>query len=455
MPQVHTLRKIAPTIIALTLLAAAADVSIFHRADITKHLQAALARIPPRFFEPAVALLAGLALLGLLIILRRLASGVASSVRYLWAPRQSYEGIEPKERITLENDLRANRIQVITTVVQALGGIAVVIGIYFAWANLKTTQEAEKDTQKSQAETIRLTNEGQITDRFTKAIDQLGSPQLELRLGGIYALERIARDSEKDHWPIMEVLTTFVRAHAPVVKTGDLHSVPAAAPSPDIQAILTVIGRRERSYEKGKNERLNLNEANLARADLIGAQLSNTDLEGANLTEAALNNASLNNASLTKAGLERADLTHADLTGSNMLGADLRDAILLGAHLGGANLVAANLMKTDLLGADLVQANLESANLANANLEDANLAHADLENADLTRANLKNANLSGADLEIAPGQVELNGIVAISQDQVNSARGDKNTVLPTGIVMPESWKHQTAAAATAGTSKSP
>jgi len=148
---VHTLRKIASAIIALTLLTVAADVSIFHRTDIAKYLEAAGAIIPPRpprFLEFAIALLSGLALLGLLIILRRLASGVAASVRYLWDPRQSYEGLEPKERITLENDLRANRIQVITTVVQALGGIAVVIGIYFAWANLKTTQEAQKDTQK-------------------------------------------------------------------------------------------------------------------------------------------------------------------------------------------------------------------------------------------------------------------------------------------------------------------
>ena len=31
-----------------------------------------------------------------------------------------------------------------------------------------------------------------------------GDEKLEVRLGGIYALERIARDSEKDHGPIME-----------------------------------------------------------------------------------------------------------------------------------------------------------------------------------------------------------------------------------------------------------
>jgi len=43
--------------------------------------------------------------------------------------------------------------------------------------------------------TFELTEQGQVTDRYTKAIEQLGSDKLDVRIGGIYALERIARDS--------------------------------------------------------------------------------------------------------------------------------------------------------------------------------------------------------------------------------------------------------------------
>jgi hypothetical protein len=59
---------------------------------------------------------------------------------------------------------------------------------------------------------------GQITERFTKAIEQLGEededgePRLEIRLGGIYALERIARDSVQDYGQIMEILTAYTSA---------------------------------------------------------------------------------------------------------------------------------------------------------------------------------------------------------------------------------------------------
>jgi len=54
-----------------------------------------------------------------------------------------------------------------------------------------------------------------VTDRFIKAIEQLGSKELDARIGGIYALERVARDSEKDHRTVMEVLTAFIREHSP------------------------------------------------------------------------------------------------------------------------------------------------------------------------------------------------------------------------------------------------
>ena len=49
------------------------------------------------------------------------------------------------------------------------------------------------------ARNFALSREGQVTDRYTKAIEQLGSDKLDVRIGGIYALERVARDSARDH----------------------------------------------------------------------------------------------------------------------------------------------------------------------------------------------------------------------------------------------------------------
>ena len=65
------------------------------------------------------------------------------------------------------------------------------------------------------ARNFSLARQGQVTDRYTKAIEQLGSDKgLDVRIGGIYALERIARDSPRDHPTIMEVLAAFIRDHS-------------------------------------------------------------------------------------------------------------------------------------------------------------------------------------------------------------------------------------------------
>ena len=50
-----------------------------------------------------------------------------------------------------------------------------------------------------------------ITESFAKAVEQVGSDQLEVRFGGIYSLERISIESSDDYWMVMENLTAFVR----------------------------------------------------------------------------------------------------------------------------------------------------------------------------------------------------------------------------------------------------
>ncbi|TCO54154.1 pentapeptide repeat-containing protein [Actinocrispum wychmicini] len=196
-----------------------------------------------------------------------------------------------------------------------------------------------KATQEQNAEQNALTAQGQYTDRYTKAIDQLGQKgddRLQIRLGGIHALERLAHDSPSDQPTIIEVLTAFVRTNtnAPF-STG----IRLCEPPTDIQAALTVLGRRNSANDNG------------TRVDLHYACLSVTDLTGANLAGA--------------------HLFCTNLAGAGLIGANLRNADLAIAHLDGALLAGA-----DLHGADLTGAYLNGALLTGANLHDANLTHA-------------------------------------------------------------------------------
>ena len=198
---------------------------------------------------------------------------------------------------------------------------------------------------------LRDASEAQLTDRLIQATGQISSENLEVRLGGIYALGHIAATSERDYWPIMEILTTFVRERASVSKNQPLKEPPERL-APDIQAALDVMGGRRHSYKEGESQRLDLRgtdlrRANLTEAKFAGAILSEVHLEAANLTgihldEAILRESHLEHANLTEAKMEGAFLLNARLNGSRLQAASLREAYLVGTRFDEANLLGAD-----------------------------------------------------------------------------------------------------------------
>ena len=223
--------------------------------------------------------------------------------------------------------------------------------------------------------TVELTEQGQVTDRYTKAIEQLGSKELDLRIGAVYALERIACDSATDHPTVMEVLATFIRRHAgerrPSAASESEGDVLKRMIRSDVQAAITVIGRRDTQRDRRP---IRLTRADLGEADLVDAKLAGADLDRAFLRKADLNRACLVGAKLNSEYVSGADLTGADLTGAKLTG-----AILSGADLKAADLKDTHLEDAYLDGADLTEAKLNSAYLVGAKLNDACLVGADLE----------------------------------------------------------------------------
>ena len=78
------------------------------------------------------------------------------------------------------------------------------------WRATKSTLMGQELDRRRQE----LDSQGQLTDRYSRAIDQLGSDKVDVRTGGIYALERIATDSARDLPTVMAVLTAFIREHS-------------------------------------------------------------------------------------------------------------------------------------------------------------------------------------------------------------------------------------------------
>lgn len=272
-----------------------------------------------------------------------------------------------------------------------LPGLAAVVALLFTWREVGVAQQ------------------GQLTSRFNDAITNLGSQSLDVRFGGIYALERIMQDSPRDQPRIISVLSAYIRSHAPVPVGGfakepdDIAVTLKRRPSTDVAAVMNVLAHRPPGHDGGAQLDWN-------RTDLRGLTLSTWDIKdiaaipkGGELPS--------RRSSFSYAIMEGADLRHATLAGAdmhnafageaNMSGATFLRASLTNAQLDGADLTRAVLAETDLTGADLSSANLHETVLGPTpdtpiRTEPSNLTHAVLWDADLTGASLQGTNLTGA-----------------------------------------------------------
>ncbi|MFE2719129.1 pentapeptide repeat-containing protein [Streptomyces mirabilis] len=274
----------------------------------------------------------------------------------VWLPRAIYPPLTAhelravaigKEKIELQqaqaqvqNDFRGQLLQ-------GMAGVVVTVGALAGWQQL------------------RLAREGQVADRFSKAIDHLGSTTCDVRLGGIYALERLAKTYPEDQPHITYLLGSFVRErvswpaglpNGPEHPSSDVdRQLPwLSSRHPDVQTAMWVLGRRNVHEDE---QTLYLSRVDLRRASLTGARLDKANFRHANLAsawlvDAVLADTRLVNADLRRANLQGASLARADLRGAHLQDADLQRAILRGADLRG----------TDLTGAQLDGADLSDAN---------------------------------------------------------------------------------------------
>jgi Pentapeptide repeats (8 copies) len=218
------------------------------------------------------------------------------------------EQLNPEYRLKLKKDILviekdATTIQngVYTPLIQVVGGAILSITSYVGYCNFEIGQK-----------NLEVTEDKQVTERFSKSIEHLGNRKIDIRLGGIYALEQIAINSAKYHWTIVEILSAFIRE-----KSRSNSADPVGV---DIQAALTVIGRRKQ-YPNDKV-------IDLRKISLVGVELQNTNFRKVDFSRTNLSNANLSGANLSEANLSLTNLIGADLSNANLNGANLNNTHL-------------------------------------------------------------------------------------------------------------------------------
>lgn len=241
------------------------------------------------------------------------------------------------------DDLRNLAYATAVLLAAVVAGATLVFTLIKVWVNERTT---------------RTTEDGHITDRIAKAVEQIGAdkivksangeesqPNLEVRMGGLLALERIARDSLPDHVQVMEILCAYIREAAhdqqrrepvPTYDPGKYDGIQLnwafshrRQPRADLKIALQILGRRNRAQilrERAEQYIPDISRTNFTCINLLKANFEGVLMAGCNLTGADLCYANLNGANLTLANLQAADLSFTDLRGTKVFNASLRVA---------------------------------------------------------------------------------------------------------------------------------
>lgn len=230
------------------------------------------------------------------------------------------EALTAEQRVKATNDARAS--------------VAQVVGAVGLFATLLLT-----------GRTFLLSRTGQITARYETGIKQLGDDNITVRMGGIYALEQLIRESRSVQQSISEVLASFVRETR--YRSGPLPSAHQESPTvaSDVQAALAVLGRRDPSRV---TRPLDLHDSVLTGADLQRTRLPCARLAGADLDGVQFADASLDGAALQRVRLRKANLSNASLRDADLTGADLRNAVLYQTDFADATLTGCLLAGCDL-----------------------------------------------------------------------------------------------------------
>ena len=217
-----------------------------------------------------------------------------------------WDWLHPRDLTTVSNSETLRNVGLLIA-----GGIAFVFALWRGWV-------AERQTSVAQHQAI-TAQQSLLNERYQQGAEMLGSEVLAVRLGGIYALERLAAEHpEQYHVEVMRLFCAFARnptgsdEDRDKTLTWDEGFVPKPRVREDVQTVLTAIGSR--SLEGIEWE---------YRTRHFHLNLSGTHLKGA-----SLRHVNLRHANLTGANLEDAELQYTDLSWANLSDARFMDAIM-------------------------------------------------------------------------------------------------------------------------------
>ncbi|HEX6679649.1 MAG TPA: pentapeptide repeat-containing protein [Gaiellaceae bacterium] len=270
-----------------------------------------------------------------------------------------------------EEKLAALGLQARTAITQALGGLALIVTIALtAYQAIEARRSADRSAEAAKTtadktqrtanknlevatRNLKLTEQAQNAERFSRAIEGLGanddgSPAIDVRVGALFSLMKVALGSKQDEEPVLNVAAAYVvdnyKKPARLANDG-CDAAFALRNQPDVRVALAFVLPKVAKKRLRRTQELILGFRS-ARLDGLAFDrltLRGFDLSNVKFPSASLNRADFRGSQLVGASFDRACLQRADFRGANLGGADFDRATLTGAKFDEADLKHASL----------------------------------------------------------------------------------------------------------------
>ncbi|MBZ0257920.1 pentapeptide repeat-containing protein [bacterium] len=293
-----------------------------------------------------------------------------------------------------ENEREAFKVflDIFRLVIQVVGVIAVILTVYFGYQSIKQTQES-----------LKISYDRNVDDRYTKALELISNDRQEVRLSGINILSSVLNETEKYDSNIFESLILYVRQQRiwngketyistfevkqnfelfqkmPFIKYDKGTTHVYYEPWNDTQMalnILSVLLKRDNYVSE-----INLDNVNLSYHSFNSLYAKKLFISGSILQHCSFRN--------TLVG----DLKFFDCELHNSI---FNDSKITKFNFGGSRAVGVEFKRCDLEDSDFSSAELFLAQFSNSNLKRSILFNAELKNANFEFADLRYSNWESA-----------------------------------------------------------
>ena len=378
----------------------------------------------------------------------------------------------------------------------ALTAIAAVFGaVFITWRTVVAHWQARASQQQ-----VEISRNSHYTTLFAKAVEQLGStreiqireidkttdptttysypetqPNLEVRLGAIYALERIARDSVRDKKSVFDILCAYARNPENSGKLKPVDEVPtnaeefykwqAGLPSArvDMQACIYVLGSDLYAdfeanifdLSRANFQSVKFSNCNLSGANLEGANLDATSFDGTVASQAILDRchvkaATVKTTSLNNSSLDHADISFCRLSDTSLIGSEGRKTKFSNAILSNCDLRYCHFKEATFTSVtfqsgicswiSLKQSHIDATTFRETDAQYVNFRDASLFDTSFFRVDLRGSDFSGSTLyKTGFFGCDLTGVTGMTAEMLAETYGDHATILPDGITHPDHW----------------